>query len=136
MYGSHKCREAKSLVLGEKGISWLLSPHNLGPQDIHCKLQKKYCKFQANKITSSKSANEIDSVAFCFHYGRYLEKLPLGKCYCVAQNRQYKQTNLLDVNYAASDGTGYHLARRLLFLLEVRDKCDAHLLSLPSLLIN
>lgn len=108
-YGSHKCRKAKPFVLGEKGISWLLFPHNLGPQEIHCKVQK-ICKFCVNKMRSSDSTNKIDKVAFWFCCGSYLEKLSMWKCYCIAQNRQYKQTNLLDVNYATSDGTGYRLA--------------------------
>lgn len=39
--GSPKCRKARPSVLGEKITSWLLFPHNLSPQDIECKLQKK-----------------------------------------------------------------------------------------------
>lgn len=88
--------------------------HSMGPQDRDCKLKKKNCKLHVNKTRISVSTNKTDKVAFCFHCGSYLEKLPMWKCYCMAQNRQYKQTNLLYVSDATSGGFGYHLACRLL----------------------
>lgn len=90
--------------------------HSIDPQDIDCKLKKKKkkSKFYVNKTRISISTNETDKVAFCFHCGSYLEKLPMWKCYCMAENRQYKQTDLLYVNDATSDASGCHLVHRLL----------------------
>lgn len=84
-------------VLDEKDISWLLFPHNLGHRTyaVKCQKKKKICKFQVNKTRSSGSTNKIGKEAFCFHCGSYLEKLPMQKCYCMAQNRLKRKPTCL-----------------------------------------